>query len=100
MAKGTILKTNKGIFLMGSIECSNGSKFDADGCYRYCNESDCDMVLTRVRVNNLIEVATLLSREVLADKSWYEYRNNFIDVDVDFECDQSYMDRQQNIIQI
>lgn len=36
--KGVILKTDDGIKLFGCLQCSNGSWYNAEGCFKYCND--------------------------------------------------------------
>ena len=91
MAKGVILKTNEGVKLMGSFQCSNGSRFDAEGCYEYCNSS----TYTAINLSNarkLMASATLLGHERLDDTLWFKDKNNFIDVDIQYEVNQDYID--------
>lgn len=40
MTKVTILRTNKGTKILGTMQCSNGAYWDAEGCYKYCNSMD------------------------------------------------------------
>ena len=37
--KGVILKTDDGIKLFGCLQCSNGSWYTAEGCFKYCNNN-------------------------------------------------------------
>ena len=37
--KGVILKTDDGIKLFGCLQCSNGSWYNAEGCFKYCNDN-------------------------------------------------------------
>lgn len=90
MAKATILKTNIGIMVMGSIQCSNGAWFDAEGCYKYCNEEEKSDIFCKLQSDKLIYNSTLLSREPEAPDDWYKHRENFIDIEIAFECNQSY----------
>lgn len=88
MSKGVIIKTNNGTYLVGSIQCSNGCYLNADGCWKYCKEDG--EWLCKHQANKLIGSSTLLSRDSVNDELWYKDRNNFIDVDINYECDQSY----------
>ena len=44
MEKVTILRTNKGTKILGTMQCSNGAYWDAEGCYKYCNNMDTDFM--------------------------------------------------------
>lgn len=92
MAKGVVLKTDRGVMLMGAIQCSNGAYFDAEGCFQYCNVSY--MIpkhqVSRHQANKLIGCSTTLSRNEFAEYNWWENRANFIDVEIPFEIDQNY----------
>lgn len=90
MAKATIFKTNIGIMMIGSIQCSNGAWFDAEGCYKYCNEDGMSNIFNKSQSDKLIYNSTLLSREPKAPDNWYKYRENFIDIEIAFECNQAY----------
>lgn len=89
MAKAVILKTPKGIMLMGAIQCSNGSWFDAEGCYRYCKEK------TEERENHqafkLMASSTLLAHYPKTKEKWYKDRGNFIDIEIPYDVDQTFM---------
>lgn len=90
MAKGVVLLTNEGVKLMGSIQCSNGGWFDAEGCYKYCN-SERTKGLNRHQAFKLAASATSLNvRPGFRPENWYEDRENFVDVNIDYEVDQSY----------
>lgn len=95
MAKGVILKTDRGVMLMGAIQCNNGSYFNAEGCFKYCNvnyTTSKQISWHRHQANKLIGCSTLLSHNELAEPNWWENRGNFIDVDIPYEIDQSYHD--------
>lgn len=85
MANAVILKTNKGIKLCGSIQCSNGMVFDAQGCYNYC-QSDSNRI-SKLQATKLMNISTSLGTEC-TEENWYENRNNFIDVTIPFDCTQ------------
>lgn len=90
MAKGVVLITDKGVMLMGATQCSNGAWFDADGCYKYCNSSDKEFN-NKHQAFKLTASSTILSvRKGLADENWYKNRENFKDVNIDYEVDQTY----------
>lgn len=90
MAKGVILLTDKGVKLMGSIQCSNGSYFDAEGCFNYCNGEKSEL-LNKHQANKLVANATSLNvRENAEDEDWYKNRENFKDVEIDYNVDQTY----------
>lgn len=94
MAKGVVLRTDRGIMLMGAIQCSNGAYFDAEGCFKFCNVSY--MIpkhqISRHQANKLIGCSTTLSHNEFAEPNWWENRNNFIDVDIPYEVNQSYQE--------
>lgn len=87
MAKGVVLKTDRGVMLMGAIQCSNGAYFDAEGCFKYCNESG---TIPKHQANKLYGCSTLLSHNEFAEHNWWENKENFIDIDIPYEVDQSY----------
>lgn len=90
MAKGVILITDEGVKLMGTVQCSNGAWFDAEGCYNYCNSSDKE-INNKHQAFKLSASATILSvRKGLASEDWYKHKENFKDVNIDYEVDQSY----------
>lgn len=89
MAKVVILKTDQGIQLVGNIQSSNGAYFDAEGCFRYCNENKSEQ-RNRLQATKLSCISTLLAYEPKSGFDWYKRRENFIDTDVQYECDQSY----------
>lgn len=89
MAKAVILKTDEGVRLLGAMQCCNGSWFDADGCYDYC-QSKTDW-MSSLQARKLIEQSTALGHEK-AESGWYKNRGNFVDVDIPFECKQEYED--------
>lgn len=92
MAKGVVLKTDRGVMLMGAIQCSNGAYFDAEGCFQYCNVSH--MIpkhqVSRHQANKLIGCSTILSHNEFVERNWWENRNNFIDVEISYNVDQRY----------
>lgn len=81
--KGVILRTNNGIMLMGSIQCSNGAWFDAEGCYQYCN---CEKTNagTLNQVHKLLYASTKLGSLPKEGEDWYRYRENFIDIEIPY----------------
>ena len=83
MTKAVILKT------MGSIQCSNGCIFDAEGCFRYCNEHISEH-RDELRAQKLMYVSGTLANEPKEKEDWYKDRANFIDIEISYECDQSY----------
>ena len=90
MAKGVILLTNEGVKLMGSIQCSNGAYFDAQGCFDYCNGEKTEF-MNKHQAFKLVASATSLNvRPKLKPEEWYKDRANFIDVDINYEVDQTY----------
>ena len=89
MARVVILKTDQGIQLLGSTQSSNGAYFDAEGCFRYCNENKSEQ-RNRLQATKLSYIATLLAYKPKSESDWYKHRENFIDTEVKYECDQSY----------
>lgn len=91
MAKVTILKTNDGIYAMGGFQCSNGHWFDAEGCYKYCNSNELKTDFAKShQAFKLKASATLLTSNEKTSEDWYKNRENFIDSEINFECNQSY----------
>lgn len=77
----TILKTNEGTLLMGTIKSSNGAKFDAEGCFRYCNMTGKSDTYNQHNSHKLKSSSTLLNFEKQSD-DWYKHRENFIDAKI------------------
>ena len=90
MAKGVILLTNKGTYLFGSIQCSNGAWFDAEGCFKYCQDETEREYIEKHQAFKLISGATLLAHGTKAGELWYKGRENFIDVEIPYEVNQSF----------
>lgn len=88
MARVTILKTNIGTRILGTTQCSNGSWWDADGCYKYCNNEDSEF-MRRHQASKLISISSDFGT-IKAEERWWENRENFVDVEIDFETIQSY----------
>lgn len=89
MAKAVILKTDRGLKIMGSIQCSNGCIFDAEGCFRYCNEHISEH-RDRLQAQKLMYASGTLANEPNEKEDWYKDRENFVDIGIPYECDQSY----------
>ena len=90
-----LLKTDDGIFLKGAIQASNGSWFDAQGCFEYCNGEQNETVndhAKRMKARKLKSVSTLVSYSMNGDKDWYLDRANFVDykIESDSDVDQKY----------
>lgn len=83
MAKAVILKTNEGVMLTGNFQCSNGSWFDAEGCFNYCNANETE-ALNKHQMHKLINNATLLGHQPTAEPNWYKHRQNFIDIEIPY----------------
>lgn len=88
MAKAVILKTNKGVRLMGTMQCSNGHWFDAIGCFNYCNTTPFN-IMSEHQASKLIYSSTIIGAEC-TDDEWYKNKENFIDIEIDYETNQSY----------
>lgn len=78
--KGTILKTDEGTLLIGAIQSSNGASFDAEGCYKYCNQEGKSDYYNLHSSRKLKGCSTLLNHEKQSE-DWYKSRNNFIDTE-------------------
>lgn len=89
MSKVVILVTNNGTKLIGTTQCSNGSWWDAEGCYKYCN-SEGDEYWNQHQANKLLAIATDLGRDSVKDDKWYKNRNNFIDIEIPYNTEQRY----------
>ena len=90
MAKVTILKTNKGTRMLGATQCFNGAYWDAEGCFKYCNDASSDF-LNEHQSNKLLSISTELGHESVSDKEWWKNRDNFIDAKIDYEVNQKYV---------
>lgn len=91
MAKAVIMETNIGTRILGSTQCSNGTYWTAQSCYEYCNRLNDDL-LDLVQVSKLIQYSGGLGHNEVEDNFWYKNRDNFIDIDIDYETDQQYKD--------
>lgn len=90
MAKGVILLTDEGVKLIGTIQCSNGNWFDAEGCFKYCNSEETEP-RNKHQAFKLKASATALNvRQNFRTADWYKNKENFIDVDINYCVDQSY----------
>ena len=90
MAKGVILLTDDGVHLLGTIQCSNGAWFDASGSFKYCN-CEATESMNKHQAFKLKASATSLNvRPGFKSADWYKDPNNFIDVNIDYEVDQTY----------
>ena len=92
MAKAVILKTDTGIYLLGAMQCSNGAWFDAEGCFKYCHQEGTDF-WNKLQADKLKCTATQIGRDKFSE-DWYKHRENFIDIDVPFECTQNYIHKR------
>ena len=75
--KGVILKTDDGIKLFGCLQCSNGSWYNAEGCFKYCNDNKSER-RNMLQASKLSASATYLALSPKATKDWYKHRENFI----------------------
>ncbi len=89
MAKAVIFKTNKCTRIMGNTQCSNGAWFSAEGCYKYCNDNGSDF-LDQHQADKLIYNSTLLGHDKVDNEKWYKDRNNFVDIEFDYDVNQEY----------
>lgn len=90
MAKAVILRTNKGIYLFGSIQSSNGAWFDAEGCFNYCIDPEGREYYEKHQAFKLIAGATLLAHSPRMGELWYKGRENFVDVEIPYEANQEF----------
>lgn len=88
MAKAVVLKTNMGVFIMGTIQCSNGTWFNAEGCFKYCQGKT--ESLSKHQASKLIVNASKLGHEK-KDENWYKFRENFVDIEIPVKCSQCYL---------
>ena len=89
MAKITILKTNSGTRMLGATQCSNGAFWDAEHCFTYCNNNG-SAFLNEHQASKLVACSVELGNDVSSEKEWWKNRNNFIDVEIDYEVSQDY----------
>lgn len=90
MARATILRTNVGTKILGTTQCSNGSWWDADGCYRYCNSEDTDF-MRRHQASKLVGISSDFGYDKVEER-WWENRENFVNVEINFETNQNYQE--------
>jgi hypothetical protein len=95
MAKAVILQTDKGIRIMGTTQCCNGAWWDAEGCFKYCNENGRSEEFCKLQAEKLIYNSSTLAWQPKGKENWYRSRENFIDIELDFECDQTYIINKQ-----
>lgn len=84
MAKAVVLKTNYGVNLIGAWQCSNGSYWDAEGCFNYCNNERTES-MNRHQASKLIYNSTTLAFNPKTDEDWYKHRENFIDIEIPYD---------------
>lgn len=89
MAKVTILRTDKGTKILGTMQCSNGAYWDAEGCYKYCNSMDTEF-MNQHQTTKLLSIASNLGRDCVDEEQWWKHRENFIDVEIDYDVEQTY----------
>lgn len=90
MTRVTILKTNEGTKILGAMQCSNGSYWDAEGCYRYCNNADYSETGNEIQAHKLLMITADLGHDSVEEKEWYKNRENFIDVEIPYYTNQEY----------
>lgn len=95
MAKAVILKTDKGVMIMGAIQSSNGAWFNADGCYKYCQEET--PWKSAHQSHKLIHNSSLIGKETTSD-DWYLHRENFVDIEIPFTCTQKYINEYRKVM--
>ena len=89
MMRAVVLKTDYGIKLLGCLQCSNGAWFNADGCFKYCNQYTSDS-RNSLQAEKLSCYAVLLAKSPKESMGWFKHRENFIDIEIPYEGDQSY----------
>lgn len=89
MAKVTILRTNKGTKILGATQCSNGTYWDANGCFNYCNSMDTDF-MNQHQSNKLLSISSDLGHDYVDEVEWWKNRNNFIDAEINYKTTQIY----------
>lgn len=89
MAKVTILRTNKGTKILGTTQCSNGAYWNAEGCYKYCNDMDTDFMKEH-QAFKLVSIASDLGYDCVDEEQWWKNRDNFVDVEIDYDVTQIY----------
>lgn len=90
MTKVTILKTNNGTKILGTMQCSNGAYWDAEGCYKYCNNVGDSEIRKEVQAHKLLTITADLGHDSVEEKEWYKNRDNFIDVEIPYYTNQEY----------
>lgn len=90
MAKVTILKTNKGTKILGATQCSNGCYWDAEGCYRYCNNTMNTDFMREHQAFKLVSIASDLGHDCVNEEQWWKNRDNFVDAEIDYDVVQTY----------
>lgn len=78
-----LLKTKDGTYLMRAIPSSNGARFDADGCFRYCNEEGRSETYNKHSASKLCGISTLLDADAKSE-DWYKHRENFEDIVIEY----------------
>lgn len=89
MAKVTILRTNKGTKILGTMQCSNGAYWDAEGCYKYCNNMDTDFMREH-QAFKLVSIASDFGHDCVNEEHWWKNRENFVDAEIDYDVVQTY----------
>lgn len=89
MSRITILRTNKGTKMLGSTQCSTGAYWDAEGCFRYCNSMD-TKIMNEHQASKLLMIASDLGNDCVNEEDWWKNRDNFIDIEIDYNVDQTY----------
>ncbi len=87
MAKAVVMKTDQGIMLFGSTQTVSGVWWNAEGCYKYCQRSE--KWLGALQSHKLVHASTLIGYEKNSE-DWFTKRENFIDVEIPFNCSQTY----------
>lgn len=91
MARVTLMKTSSGVYLMGTMQCCNGAFWDAEGCFKYCQEDS--EFLSQHQASKLIYASTKIGHDKVEEQEWWKNRNNFIDLELNINIDQNYKDK-------
>ena len=95
MSRVTILRTNKGTKILGTTQCSTGAYWDAEGCYRYCNLLGTNLKgsypsMEEHQASKLLMFASDLGNDCVNEEKWWKNRENFVDIEIGYEVDQTY----------
>lgn len=89
MAKAVVFKTDNKIKIIGTTQCSNGLWFDAEGCFQYC-QAESEGMSEHQALKLCMAASTLGWMKEKQGADWYKHRENFIDIEVPFDCIQTF----------